>query len=171
MQNKCNWCDQPLAPFQLRQVAKQYVTHSLCADCTEMIFQPDSTTMQKFLDSLDAPILLMQAEPRKVVGANRQACELFAKELSQIEGRRSGEVFDCVHAASEAGCGKDAHCEKCGIKKAVDETFASGNSFDKVATFLKIRKNHDINLYNLQVSTEKAGDLTLLRIDQFLKKD
>lgn len=38
------------------------------------------------IDAFDAPALLMQANPRQVVTANKKACELFGKSLKQIEG-------------------------------------------------------------------------------------
>jgi dienelactone hydrolase len=40
----------------------------------------------------------MQPDPRQVRTANKKACDLFEKELTQIEGYRGGQVFDCVHA-------------------------------------------------------------------------
>ena len=57
------------------------------------------------VDSRPNPTLLMQAEPRLVVTANKEARSLFHKSLAEIEGKRGGEVFDCIHAFSEKGCG------------------------------------------------------------------
>jgi hypothetical protein len=124
----------------------------------------------RFLDSIDAPILLMQGNPRQTVTANQKACALFGKDLSRIEQQRGGQVFDCIHAFTEAGCGKDIHCENCKIKNAVVETFTTGVSCNGVSTVLEIKKNGEVNAYDLQVTTEKVGDYALLRIDRYERK-
>ncbi|HIJ79475.1 MAG: hypothetical protein OEY01_11495 [Desulfobulbaceae bacterium] len=123
-----------------------------------------------FLNALDHPTLLMQAQPRQVVTANKKACELFGKGLSQIEGHRGGQVFDCVHAFTEAGCGLDVNCENCKIKNAVVDTFSTGNSHNSIQTLLDIKKNNLISPYEMQVSTEKIGDFAIITIEKYTKK-
>lgn len=59
----------------------------------------------ELLEAIDAPILLMQGNPRQVVSANKRALELFGKALREVENHRGGQVFDCVHSFTEAGCG------------------------------------------------------------------
>lgn len=120
-----------------------------------------------FIDAIDAPILLMQGNPRQVVTANRAALALFAKPLHEVEGRRGGEVFDCVHAFTEAGCGKDVNCESCAIKAAIVDTFDTATPHDGVTFGLTLRKADGDKRCVLQVSTEKAGDLALVRIDRY----
>jgi len=102
---------------------------------------PDS---RESLEAIETPVLLMQGNPRQVVTANQRARDLFRKELHEVEGRRGGQVFDCVHSFTDAGCGKDVNCEDC-----------------------KIRKAEGTMTYVLQVSTEKAGDLALVRIERY----
>ena len=123
-----------------------------------------------FLNALDCPTLLMQSDPRQVITANKKACELFGKDLAQIEGHRGGQVFDCIHAFTEAGCGLDANCENCKIKNAVVDTFSTGNSNLSVDTILEIKKHNQINPYELQVSTEKIGDYALITIEKYKTK-
>ncbi len=123
-----------------------------------------------FLNALDHPTLLMQAQPRQVVTANKKACELFGKGLGQIEGHRGGQVFDCIHAFTEAGCGVDVNCENCKIKNAVVDTFSTGNSHNSIHTILDIKKHEEITPHELQVSTEKIGDFTLITIEKYIKK-
>lgn len=123
-----------------------------------------------FVDSYEAPVLLMQAEPRQVVAANRKACELFGKDLSLIEGFRGGQVFDCIHSFSEAGCGKDPNCEGCKIKDAVVDTFSTGRSHPDVRTVLDIRKQNETTPYDIRISTEKLGGYAVLTIRNYSKK-
>ena len=120
-----------------------------------------------FLNTLEFPALLMQAEPRQVVTANQKTCELFGKNLTQIEGYRGGQVFDCVHAFTESGCGLDANCENCKIKNAVVNTFSTGNSHNNVRIILDIKKNNEITPYDMQIATEKIADHVLITINRY----
>ncbi|MGV1099328.1 hypothetical protein ACUUL3_07955 [Thiovibrio sp. JS02] len=125
---------------------------------------------QTLLNGRESPVLLMQAEPRQVVTANAEACALFAKDLAKIEGHRGGQVFDCLHSFSEAGCGKDPNCENCKIKAAVLETFASGQARAGIETVLDIKKQNAVIPYAMRVATEKTGDFVLLTIERYEKK-
>ena len=123
-----------------------------------------------FVNTFALPTLLMQAEPRQVVTANKKACALFGKGLSQIENHRGGQVFDCVNAFTEAGCGKDTNCDDCTIKSAVVKTFATGKSHFGVQTILDIQKGDEITPYALHVTTEKSGDFVVITIDKYIAK-
>lgn len=117
------------------------------------------------LGELESPTLLMQTEPRQVVTANKKACELFDKNLAQIEGHRGGQVFDCIHSFTEKGCGLDPNCEDCKIKNAVVDTFLSGESQENIQTILDIKSHNIITPYVVKVSTKKVGDFALITID------
>ena len=123
-----------------------------------------------FVNSLEPATLLMQADPRQVVTANKKACSLFAKDLNQIAGFRGGQVFDCIHSFTEKGCGIDSNCEDCKIKNAVVETFSSGKSQVGVQTILDIRKHNVIIPYAIKVSTEKVGDFAIITIEKYMKE-
>lgn len=127
------------------------------------------TNYGEWIESVDAPILLMQGNPRQVVTANRRALELFGKELYEVEGHRGGQVFDCVHAFTEEGCGKDDNCEGCKIRDAIIDTFTTAKPHNGVSTSLQIKKADGAMPYILQVSTEKLGDLAVVRIERFDK--
>jgi len=124
----------------------------------------------QFLDSLESPAFLMQAEPRQIVTANKKACSLFGKKLSQIEKHRGGQVFDCIHSFSDAGCGKDINCKHCEIKNAVVETFATGISHHNVQAILEIMKHNEITPYDIQVATQKIGNFVIVTIDNYKKR-
>jgi hypothetical protein len=109
----------------------------------------------------------MQGSPRQVVTANRKALALFGKELHEVENHRGGQVFDCVHSFTEAGCGMDVNCEDCKIKNAIVDTFTTANPHHGVSTELPIKKADSTRSYVLQVSTEKVGDLALVRVERY----
>ena len=116
------------------------------------------------------PTLLMQPDPRLVVTANKSARELFNKELSEIEGKRGGQVFNCIHSFSEKGCGLDENCEDCWIKGAVLDSFATGTPHDNVRTVLDIKKEDQAIPYAMVVSTDKVGDFVLITILKYDEK-
>lgn len=119
------------------------------------------------LEGFAGPVLLMQGNPRQVVSANRQALALFGKKLPEVEDHRGGEIFDCVHAFTEAGCGKDVDCADCPIKNAIVDTFASGRPHHGVAATLQVKKAAGNEYRVVQVSTEKIGELALVRIERY----
>ncbi|MEI8355215.1 MAG: putative zinc-binding protein [Deltaproteobacteria bacterium] len=130
---------------------------------------PSELNYREWIEAIDAPLLLMQGNPRQVITANRRALELFEKELDEVEGRRGGQVFDCIYAFTEDGCGKDINCEGCKIRDGIIDTFTTGKSHNGVSTSLQIKKTTGTMTYVLQVSTEKVGDLALVRIERFDK--
>ena len=135
----------------------------LCDECT--------ASLSGSLESIDAPVLLMQGNPRQVVTANRQALTLFGKELEAVAGHRGGQVFDCVHSFTEAGCGKDQNCEGCSIKDAIVDTFTTGSPHQGVAATLQLKKDGATESRVVQVSTEKIGELALVRIERYDRCD
>jgi len=159
----CKVCGKQAVPDS--QVARGGITQGICEACVlKVSFAEDNSA---FLESINAPVLLMQGNPRQVVTANRRSLELFEKGLHDVEGHRGGQVFNCSHSFTEAGCGKDINCEHCPIKNAIVETFTTANPHDGVSTELPIRKTNGTKAYVLQVSTEKVGELALVRIDRF----
>jgi len=130
----------------------------------------ESSNHSRLLDGIEVPVLLMQGNPRQVLTANRRALNLFGKDLRQVEGHRGGEVFDCEHSFSAAGCGMDANCEHCAIKGAIVDTFTTGVPHEAAAT-LPVRKAGASGYRALQVSTEKIGDLALVRIERYDDSD
>ncbi len=167
MSIECMYCS---AAIKDQEQENNFITSGICSGCIESVFNQQDDPLISFLDKFDVPILLMQPDPRQVRTANKKVCELFEKDLSQIEGRRGGQVFDCKHAFTEAGCGKDDNCEDCKIKNSIVDTFTSGKSHDGIFTVLEIMKNTTLSPYALQISTEKIGDLALIRIDKYEKK-
>ena len=122
------------------------------------------------MESIEEPVLLMQGNPRQVVTANRKALELFGKPLDGVEAHRGGEVFDCLHSFSEAGCGKDVNCEPCPIRKAIVATFETGEPHSASAE-LPVRKAGAGKTYVLQVRARKVGELAVVRIDRYAEAD
>lgn len=162
MGGACTFCQSALEATQ----AVGRVSQSLCPDCLEIIAMGEhALACRAILQGIDAPILMMQSNPRLVFTANDKALVLFAKSLSKAEGHRGGEVFSCVHSYTEAGCGKDVNCEDCKIKTAIVATFEGIHASDVSAT-LVIRQRQD-RPHHLTISSEPVGRFALVRIDGF----
>ena len=140
----------------------------VCKACTGH-FQTTSAAgeLKDILDAIDEPVLLMQADPRQVFTANKQALELFNKGLVRIEKHRGGQVFDCIHAFSAAGCGRDENCLPCKIKNAIVETLTTGRPCTGISAVLDIKASVGTQAHALQISTERIGEMVLVRIDRF----
>lgn len=150
-----------------RAAAAADITHGICAACAQL----SGAGNGELLEAIAAPILLMQGNPRQVVIANRRALALFGKEPAAVEAHRGGQVFDCVHSFTEAGCGKDLNCENCTIKNAIVDTFTTGSPQQGVAATLQLRKAGGIESRVVQISTEKIGELALVRVERYDRCD
>lgn len=159
----CRLCGKEITPDG--KTAPRHITCGICDKCVGRA--SGATDGIVLLEAIDAPVLLMQGNPRQVVTANRKALALFRKEPHEVENRRGGQVFDCVHSFTEAGCGMDVNCENCEIKNAIIDTFTTANPHNGVSAELSIKKANGTKPCVLQVSTEKVGDLALVRVERY----
>lgn len=142
------------------------ISQSLCSACLEIVAMGEhAPACRAILQGIDTPVLMVQSNPRLVFTANDKALALFAKSLPKAEGHRGGEVFNCVHSYTEAGCGKDVNCEDCKIKAAIVATF-EGTPANEVSSTLVIRQRQD-RPHHLTISSEPVGRFALVRIDGF----
>lgn len=169
MKKLCVSCKADLSNGVVPKALDFPVSRGICKTCSKNIFNEQDKSIRKFLDLLEGPILLLEPEPRRVFMANAQACSLFGKDISQIERHKGGEVFDCIYAFTEEGCGKHSKCENCSIRRSIVETMATGKSFPCVMANLEVRRNAATVLYTLQVSTERIDKYALVRIDSYKK--
>ncbi len=170
MRKICIKCNSVITPDRGTGAPQYRIAKDICGSCIQGIADKGHDAQRELLESFHAPILLMQPEPRRVRTANEEARFLFGKDLSQIEGFKGGEVFNCEHAFTEAGCGVDEHCQDCIIRTTIIETFNTGKSFNSVAARLDIRNGDKVKPYSMTISTEKLGELALVRVDQFEEK-
>lgn len=162
MDNTCSSCRSPING----QESSRPVASTLCPACLEVVATSgDKQECRRILQGIEAPILMMQNNPRLVFTANDKALGLFGKDIAGAEGHRGGEVFNCIHSFTELGCGKDANCEDCKIKTAIVSAL-DGTNAGGISSLLTIRKQADLP-YTLTVSCENIGDYALVRIEKF----
>jgi PAS domain-containing protein len=126
--------------------------------------------LRAFLDGLGVPVLLVDPEGN-IKTASRDARKILSKDLPEIEGYRPGEVFECANAMLPGGCGKTSHCSGCAIRRTVTDTFETGKSHEKVKAYLKQETGGARQRLSLLISTEKVGEVVLLRIDEMRVED
>jgi hypothetical protein len=143
---------------------KGTVTGGLCAVCTHHLMAQKGMPLMEFLDGLGAPIVLVDGDG-VVRAASARVCELLGKELSSVNGERGGDVFECAYAAMPEGCGRTIHCSGCTVRNTVMETLRTGVSAERVPASLRQGRPGRARDIELLISTERAGDHVLLRID------
>lgn len=129
----------------------------------------DVECVSKAIEAIDAPVLFMQPNPKRVFAANRLALSLFEKEQDDVMGKRGGEVFGCVQSLTPEGCGEHDSCEPCKIRLAVADTFATGRVNTAVSTIIDVGSSEEHAAFAMKVSTEGIGPFALLRIDRYHK--
>lgn len=170
MKRVCAWCNKELGSVHSPEHSGNVITHGICGNCRGNISFQMGVELGAFLDSLKPPIVVVDQEGAVVTG-NDKVREVLQKELPQIEGYRGGDVFECAYARLPEGCGKTVHCSGCTIRRAVMETHETGMSFLRVPATLKRYAPQDPIDIKLLISTERLGDVVLLRIDEMEAKD
>ncbi|MFH1138322.1 MAG: ATP-binding protein [Pseudomonadota bacterium] len=81
----------------------------------------------------NAPIVMMLVNSEgRVENINRQGATSTGKTKEQVLGLLGGEVFNCINAFKDGGCGRGPECEKCPVRSTVAETFETGQNLHKV---------------------------------------
>lgn len=165
----CAWCQKEIGDESDQGEASNFeITHGICGSCKDYFFSGQAHTLDKFLDLLDAPILMINPQG-EVMFANKQALQFLDKDLASVRGFRGGEVMECAYAKLPEGCGNTTHCVACTIRNNVMETFKTGKSLRQVPAFLKRLGRHSVHKIRFLVSTERVDEAVLLRIDEVLE--
>ena len=164
MNKICDWCDKELPGGPADGVSDGQVTYGLCDVCSNKLVSPTLSNVVNFLESVDAPVFVANGDAR-FIAANGKARHLAGGDPAEIEGWLVGDVFDCVWADLHGGCGKSECCRACLIKIAVTETIANGRAVTRSPAYLDVKTAEGIQRQHYVISTLKAGDAVLLRMD------
>jgi hypothetical protein len=160
----CAWCKKELGESSSSE-EQQVITHGICDECALNLRAQMGIPLQEYLDGLKAPVLLVDSDV-KVLTANAAVRGLIGKELDYIEGFKGGDVFECAFARLPGGCGKTVHCSGCAIRRTVMDTFRTGESHVRTPAYLNQQVLSETRCLDLSITTEKVGDVVLLRIDR-----
>jgi hypothetical protein len=169
MRRICAWCGKDLDEREAQGSTLDAVSHGLCDDCYAHVTAEMGVPLGEYLDWLDVPVLVMDGEA-SVRTANVAARELLDKGLTDIERHRCGEVFECAHARLPEGCGSTIHCSGCAIRRAVLETYRTGQRCLRVPAYLAPATPGQSSRIALLISTQRVTSrgrsVVLLRIDE-----
>lgn len=166
MKRLCAWCTRPLGDPAPGTDADRGISHGICDECIGNILLQQGADLFALLDSLEAPIAMVD-EGHAVHALNRAAAELLGMDRDTCTGRAFGLVFECEHARKPEGCGRTIHCSGCAIRRAIQTTVATGQGVTRQPATLRWEDGS----VSLLVTTEKAGSMILVRIDQALPRD
>ena len=167
MKRVCSWCRLDMGNVPSVIFSEDVVTHGICFDCFGKVFGPQKYNLMEYLDSLNAPVIVIDSTVC-VMSSNKKACSLLKKEMRDIVGLRGGDVFECAYASLPGGCGETTHCKACTIRNTVLDTFNTGKSHLKTPAYLLQGVPDNYHEIQFEISTEKVKDIVLLRIDKVI---
>jgi hypothetical protein len=157
----CAFCD---TVIRHEPLTVNLVNHGICESCYKSILTNHGFNLKKFLDLLDAPVFLVDADVN-ILAANTRAIATAKKPVAQITGKLCGTVLECINAFLPEGCGKTTHCPDCTIRNSVNETYSTGNQITRRPAVVIRKNNGNQETVRLLVSTQKDGDIVLLRLE------
>lgn len=163
MPRVCTACGLKLDRVITREEAP--VTGGLCPMCLARAVGQRGALMRDELDRFPGPVLLVDAEAR-ILGANRQGSAALQWPEGEMDRLLVGDALICRQSDEAGGCGHAPDCETCAILRTIADTAASGRSHSRVAAGADIQRVGGLARVNCVISTEKAGDAVLLRLDE-----
>jgi len=161
----CFFCSSEIGPVSKYVDNEEEISHGLCPNCVPKFMAGHGCEFGKFLDTMPAPIFVV-GDNRRIVGANQEGLRLIGKDGAEIQGRLGGEVFECRHAREPGGCGQTIHCKTCTIRITVNKTLETGEPSIRVPAYMDLGNIIQERSVRFLISTEKVGDIVLLRIDE-----
>ena len=153
----CAWCQTVLSDEM-----DGPLTHGICPNCAaDLKYLPQA--LDRFLDSLGGPVLLVDGEGR-VLGLNRAAAATVRTDSGTARGHLTGDVLQCVYAQLPGGCGHTAHCTGCTIRRAFEHTATTGEPVLDVPAFAHVRGEERPTILSFRISTERLGPLVLVQL-------
>jgi hypothetical protein len=165
MKSLCAWCGRALGTLRSTSASDPIITHGMCDGCLDERIKEAPSTLALFLDKLAGAVIALDLKSG-IKTANRNALALLKKHISETAGHRTGDVLECANARLPGGCGKTRHCSGCIIRHTVEDTCHSGRSHVKTPAFLNNGRTDEFKKIDVVISTEKVGDVVLLRIDE-----
>jgi hypothetical protein len=157
----CSFCTAVISPGRSPD---DPVSHGVCTSCYNRILSSHGFNVRKFLDMLDAPVLLVDADVN-IIAANALAIQTVRKPVSQIQGNLCGDVMECVNAFLPGGCGRTPECPDCTVRDSVNETYSTGHTVTRRSAIIRSRAGGRGKTMQLLISTQKDGDIVLLRLE------
>ena len=139
-------------------------THGICDNCTDNIEFQMGVPLEKFLNTLPVPIVIIDRDCR-FINANQPALDIIGKDILLCRGGLTGDVFECAYARLPEGCGKTIHCSGCVIRSTISETWQTGKEFVDIPAILDSYVSSQKAAQRFHISTKKINNLVLLKME------
>lgn len=81
--------------------------------------EQENALLRSVLNAIPSPLFIVEEDVR-VMGLNTAAFRLQHGGMSDVVGRRCGDVLRCIHSLeTPEGCGRSSHCADCVIRNGV----------------------------------------------------
>lgn len=170
MKKVCGWCLKAIDQISDtgNSLDDQDLTTGICEDCADFLLRNTSRRdMTAFLNTLPIPVVVVSGG-REVQFANDLASKVVGSDFNHFEGRLLGEAVECARSRLPGGCGKTVHCKACAIKKAIEETYETGQAQSRKTALLKRDTEDGEKDFHFIISTEKVGDLVYLKVEEVI---
>ncbi len=164
MRRVCSWCNSEMDPIPSSLVDPRGITHGICEDCSRRLIRPESHTIQEFLEKLPFPVMVVDDDV-VVLAANKLALTLLGKSEYEVVDKLGGVVVECAYSEQPGGCGKTSFCRGCQLRESVTRTYISGRSLKGIEATLTTMMDDTLVDVMHHITTEKMGDLVLVRLD------
>lgn len=166
MKKVCAWCQKTLNPDEpgLDDEATP-ITHGICPDCVRKMMAGEAEPLRSYLDQFAAPVFVL-GEQVRMITANSAGLALLHRQPAEIEGSLAGDALDCMYARRPGGCGGTVHCKTCTIRNTVTTTLLTGKSNRRVEAYPDLHFITGERKVRFLITTEKVGEVVLLRIDE-----
>lgn len=161
----CAWCAKETGRAEDSRHPDTVISHGICESCLDNITFQQGVALQRYLDSLPVPILVVDDDV-VVQAVNASACEMLGKDRVDIDQKRGGDVFECAYARLPGGCGRTIHCSGCTIRRTVMKTHETGQPQCMIPATLSRGIPGEVSTIVLYITTVKAGNAVLLRVDK-----
>lgn len=165
MKRICAWCRAEMGTVVGSSHPDDVLSHGICERCVNNLLFQQGATLQEYLDSIPVPVLAVDNNVIvKIV--NAKGCEVLGKEAREIVQHLGGNVFECAHARLPEGCGRTIHCSGCVIRRSVTHTYETGEPLSMVPATLSRSDPDNSSAVAMTITTVKAGELVILRVDR-----
>ncbi|MCF7832250.1 MAG: hypothetical protein K9N05_01570 [Candidatus Marinimicrobia bacterium] len=164
MKRVCAWCNTHLGEVTSDIHNEHTITHGICETCLNKMFGSNNIDFVPFLNSLAAPVVLID-DNNTYLSANNLALAVLGKEREKLQQNRTGDIFTCENSHLDGGCGHTDKCGGCQMLKLINDTYEDKDNFDHVPVTLFQKKGEVRHKLELELTTEKVNGLVLMRID------
>lgn len=159
----CAWCNKTLSSAEEFE-ADGVITHGICSSCALELTKDSPRTTREILRLIREPIFVVNSDT-VVKAANSSAAELLNKQAADLEENLPGDALECTFSKTGKGCGKTIHCKTCTVRNTITDTINSGACYNNVPAYQNIDTPDGPKVMRFSISTEKVGEMILLRID------